>query len=92
MLNGIRQGDVLAPLIFILIINPILDIITKHCKGYKPKYSNITISILAYMDDIIIVSDNLEDFNIMCKIITDVLKYMDMCINKSKTYFLTNDD
>ena len=44
------------------------------------------------MDDIIIVSDNLEDFNIMCKIITDVLKYMDMCINKSKTYFLTNDD
>jgi hypothetical protein len=88
--NGIRQGDVLVPLIFLLVINPILEVITQKCKGYKAKFSNLAISVLAYMDNIIIISDNLDDFNFMCQIITEILEYMDMQVNKTKTYFLTN--
>jgi hypothetical protein len=44
------------------------------------------------MDDIIIISKDLEDFKIICQIITEILEYMDMRINKSKTYFLTNSE
>jgi hypothetical protein len=90
--NRIRQEDVLVPLIFLLVINPILEVITQKCKGYKTKFSNLAIFILAYIDDIIIISDNLNDFNLMCQIITEILEYIDIQVNKTKTYFLTNQE
>ena len=59
MKYGVKQGDNLSPSLFSCFINPLLLEIDKCESGIM--YSNFMVSLLAYADDIILLSDSEED-------------------------------
>ena len=88
--TGVRQGDVLAPLLFSLVINPILIKIDALGLGYSMKFSNNTISILAYCDDLLFIAKSRKDMGAITKILTKFLQDNDMDINPNKTVYTSN--
>ena len=54
---GIYQGDALSPLLFCIVLNPLVILLDKSVYGYKFKGGN-TINHLLYMDDIKLYAKN----------------------------------
>ena len=58
VLTGARQGDVLASLLFLLVINPLLFALSSEENGYRIDFSPLQIPVLAYCNDIVIIMKN----------------------------------
>ena len=56
---GLRQGCMLSPILFILVIDDLARQIKRIGKGIK--LGNLQINILLYADDIVLLADNPED-------------------------------
>ena len=61
--SGVRQGDSLSPTLFALFINALAEEIKRLNKGVDIDGHNI--SILLYADDIVLISDNEINLQIM---------------------------
>ena len=55
---GARQGDKLSPTLFNLYINDLIGEI--NSLGYGVQYDDVKLSILAYADDLVLISENEE--------------------------------
>ena len=88
--TGVRQGDVLAPLLFLLVINPLLTITERSCVGYKVELCGSHITILAYCDDLLFISNSREEAKLMANILSKFLEDNSMDINPTKTLYVTN--
>jgi len=61
--SGVRQGDNLSPTLFSLLINDLATHINQLNKGIQVGQDNI--SILLYADDMVLISENERDLQIM---------------------------
>ena len=55
----VRQKDVISPLLYLFFINPLIEELEHSGLGYQLD-NNVNISVVAYCDDIMIVSDKLD--------------------------------
>jgi exonuclease III len=91
--RGVRQGDTLSPILSILMINPIITYINKTYKGYTFKNNKrINIPLLAYCDDIILISDSIRE---ILEIIHELNEYtetvgLQISTDHKKTIIMTN--
>ena len=93
---GILQGDVLAPFIFIIVLDFILKMaiadgslgMTLHpCTANIP--TEIKITDCAFADDIAAFSNSIRDNTRLCQNIADIASQYGLLINMKKTKFMT---
>ncbi|NWX91452.1 PO21 protein, partial [Nothoprocta ornata] len=70
-LGGVKQGDPLSPLLFNLVLDPLLCSLERRGKGYR--YGEQHITSLAIADDLVLLSDSWEG---MCE---NVVMVEDFC-------------
>jgi hypothetical protein len=70
--RGVRQGDPLSPLLFIIFLSPLLEILKNQNLGYILHDCNFDIPCLAYADDTVLIANS--QFN-MKKLLAKVLQY-----------------
>ena len=80
--SGVKQGDPISPLLFLLFMNPLIGHIKNKFKGYS--IENLNIPILAYADDLVLISDNVLEISEMFKTVTDFLDFNNMKLNVDK--------
>ena len=69
---GTRQGAVLSPLLFSLLINPLATLLKEH--GFGIRLINILIAILLYADDIVLLERSEPQLQAMLNIATEFFK------------------
>jgi len=87
--RGVRQGDVIAPLLYNLAINPIIKEVNK-LKGYHIKDCPQQVACLAYADDLLLISNTQEDLQLMCHKLSSFLEHHSININPNKTIYTAN--
>ena len=88
--TGVRQGDVLAPLLFLLVINPLLTNMAEGVRGYKLNLTKTRISVLAYCDDIVFITNSRVDMERAAKLLHDYLNDFNMELNSNKSIYTSN--
>ena len=83
---GILQGDVLAPLIFIIVLDFILRLSVSSTDGIK--IGAITLADLEFADDIATVTDSLLKNTELCQKIADTAAQFGLLFNISKTKYM----
>ena len=83
---GILQGDVLAPLIFIIVLDFILRIAIRPQDGIK--VADINITDLDFADDIAVVTNSIAENSHLCQSISDIAAQFGLLINIDKTKYM----
>ena len=84
---GVRQGCILSPLLFIILMNSI----SKQCKGMRAvelgmwKLKPVTLKMLAFADDLVICGKTQRDLQHNLTILNKDLKKKGLTINTKKT-------
>ena len=93
---GILQGDVLAPFIFIIVLDFIMCNATRDSshgltihKRKSTRYPAVVISDFEFADDIAALSNSVFENNILCQNISDSAAKCGLNINMKKTQFIT---
>ena len=82
---GVRQGDVLSPLLFNLYINDIPKLL-KQCA--PAKLNDIPVNCLMYADDLVFLSETTEGLQKAINILSEFCNKWKMKVNTSKTKIL----
>ncbi|KAL4097110.1 hypothetical protein QTP88_021942 [Uroleucon formosanum] len=84
MINtGLKQGDALSPILFNIALEVVRNALNTGI-GVKLQESK-TIKLIAYTDDIVLLSESESDFQSMTESLMDESKQMDLTINGEKT-------
>ncbi len=81
--QGVKQGDNLSPTCFISFINPLIGALKATEKGVK--LNDITISVLAYADDLVLLAENENDLQSLLDTLFDWCSKWRLSINVDKT-------
>ena len=82
-LTGVRQGDVLSPLLFNLFVNDLPDIFEDSC--FPPHLNDLSVNCLMYADDLVILSKSKEGLQTSLAKLNDYCNKWSLSINRSKT-------
>ena len=103
--NGLMQGESLSPTLFSILINDIVDAMTKCC-SMGVDINGVKMSVLKYADDIVLMAtspeglqtrlDILKNYCEMNKLTVNVTKSKVMCVSKRRkkahqTVFMYDD-
>lgn len=88
MLRGVKQGDVIAPLLFNIGLDPILRAIDELHVGVN--IEGVTVSSLAFADDLTQGVENEEQVQLVTDLLTNVEAISGLVVNDSKTVVLWN--
>ena len=81
--QGVKQGDSLSPVLFLIFVNDLAKELTRMNKGIDVNGKRVP--ILMYADDIVLLSDNEDDLqSMLCHIETWCKKWL-MKVNLDKT-------
>ena len=83
LLSGVRQGSILAPILFAVYVDELLSSITDSGLGCHVKH--IPLNIFMYADDLILSSSSVHDLQKMVNICTNSLESLNMKINEKKS-------
>ena len=83
MTNGIRQGCTGSPLLFILIVNQIINRLYQSNLGFKTE--KLYIPILYYADDGLLLSNSRKEMEEMITMLTTISKECGLRINMEKS-------
>ena len=81
---GVKQGDPLSPLLFNLAIDPLINSLEASGNGYK--ISKDKIAVLAYADDLVLVSDSWEGMNRNMAILESFSSLTGLQVNPTKSH------
>ena len=82
--TGIRQGDSLSPTLFAIFINDLVVEIKEEYKGVKLN-DNLSVPILLYADDIILLSTSANELKNMLKTVYNWRSKWRLKVNSTKT-------
>ena len=86
---GILQGDVLAPFIFIVVLDFILRLaITDDTPSFRLS-SDLTLSDLEFADDIAAITNTIKDNTVLCQNIADAAAKCGLLFNIKNTQYMT---
>jgi hypothetical protein len=81
--NGVRQGSPLSPFLFSYYVDNMIRGISKYGKGCK--YRGVWINVLAYADDIVLLSPSWSAMQELLDCIEGLAEEIDMVFNVQKT-------
>ena len=81
--NGVRQGDPLSPTLFSLFIDSLIKEIKREGLGIN--IGDLIISILAYADDLVLISENEENLQCLLDIVSQWCRKWRLSINNAKS-------
>ena len=81
--SGVRQGGILSPFLFKFYIDDIIQNISLMREGCT--LGIVKVNILVYADDIVLMSESMEEMDILYKQLRDYIEEHRLCINKRKT-------
>nr|CDJ92556.1 RNA-directed DNA polymerase (reverse transcriptase) domain containing protein [Haemonchus contortus] len=87
--RGVRQGDSLSPLLFILTLQSCLDEIDWCDQGYPIEH--VRLNYLAYADDMFLCSPTVDGLQAMLDKLIDVTKTAEPKMNSSKRRWMSNN-
>ncbi|ARF10290.1 reverse transcriptase [Hokovirus HKV1] len=88
--NGLIQGCPLSPLLFITALNYIFKKFISENENLGYNFNNVQINMCAYMDDIVLVCNDVDALSIAYYKIVELLKLIGMELNVAKTSILLN--
>ena len=83
--TGVRQGDVLSPILFNLVVDWIMKKIDANVHGGVTWTNNTTIRDVEYADDVCLVSQTMEHMSAMTDSLHDEAKKIGLEINRNKS-------
>ena len=83
--RGVRQGDPLSPLLFILAIEMLATQIRQDDNIHGVMVKNEEIEWTLFADDMTCFLNDLNSYLQLCKLLEDFYKYSDLRINNDKT-------
>jgi exonuclease III/ribonuclease HI len=86
---GIKQGDILSPLLFKIWLEPLLQHLEDKFDGII--VDGVRIPAIAWVDDIILVSENMNELEKMFDTLQGFLSKYDMEIAVGKTHFISTN-
>jgi len=90
--NGIIQGCPISPILFVTVMNYILQYINnKYHNECGYKVNNGSILLMAYIDDLCIVGNNVKSVEKVYTELTNILKEYGLMINKNKCGLMVNN-
>ena len=81
--SGVRQGGVLSPFLFNVLVDDVLDVLGTTKRGCYMKW--ICMNSFMYADDLIILAISLSDLEYLLNLCVGVFKTLGMEINTKKT-------
>ncbi len=84
--RGVRQGDPLSPILFILVMNKAIQ---AAYPGKGVELGDQTIDAIAYADDLVLVAQNSEDLQLKLDGLCGALRGMGMTLNERKSKAIT---
>ena len=81
--SGVRQGGILSPFLFKLYIDSIINTISEKEIGCRLGFTRM--NILAYADDIVLISDTYDNLDKLFALLDTAVKELKLLINKGKS-------
>ena len=80
--SGIRQGCTVSPLLFIMVLNHVIDEIVNTQVGFRNEA--VYVPVLFFADDGMLLSQSQEDLETMLKTLVKASEEVGLCINRKK--------
>lgn len=81
--KGVRQGDPLSPLLFLIVFNTELEILPSNI-GFR--FRNLLINHIAYADDLIVMAESSAELQHLLNLLQHALSKVGLRINLSKSF------
>ena len=87
--RGVPQGETMSPFLFILAIDPLLNSIQNDNEIKGALVGNKRIKVLAYADDLVLITENSEDLEKMIKHVENYEKASNAKLNQKKSQLVS---